>query len=187
VLMSDPLHDPMAAVRPLIRTRQNRQFTDEPVADAHLRAITEVARWSGSSRNAQPWRFVTIRSTETLRALNRAGMPQTRSLETAMAAVAVVLPASEDAAVSLEHAYDEGRAAERMLVAAGMLGLGAAIAWVRRDVDPVVRRLLALPEDRMVRTIVALGHPSPAGLAPKTAPGEARRAREESVREERWS
>ncbi len=176
----------MAVVRPLVRTRQVRSFTGEPIGDAQLHAITEVARWSGSSRNTQPFRFLTVRSRDTIAALWEAGKPQLRSLETATALVAIVLPVSDDPAETVSHAYDDGRAAERMLIAANMLGLGAAIAWVRADVRATVREVLGLPEDRLVRTIMALGVPSEAGLAPKSAPGQARLAREESVREERW-
>lgn len=177
--------DPLSIVKPLLRARQVREFTDAPLTDAQLHALTEVARWSGSSRNEQPWRFILVREPTTLRALHEAGRPQTRSLATATAAIAIVLPADGEQRAS--RAYDDGRAAERVLIAAGMLGLGAGIAWVRDEVQPAVRELLALPEDRLVRTIIALGHPSEAAKAPKSAPGQARIPREESVRNERWS
>ena len=85
---------PREIVRPLLRVRQVREFTDQPVDDAALDAITEVARWSGSGRNTQPWRFIVIRRPETLRAIHEAGLPQTRSLRTAMAAVAIVVPSA---------------------------------------------------------------------------------------------
>ena len=48
-------HDPLAVVRPLVRTRQVREFTEAPVSEADLFALTEVARWTGSSRNEQAW------------------------------------------------------------------------------------------------------------------------------------
>ena len=48
-------------VRPLRRARQVREFTDQPLTDEELEAITDVARWTGSSRNTQPWRFLVIR------------------------------------------------------------------------------------------------------------------------------
>lgn len=48
-------------VRPLIRVRQIRDFSDRPIAPAELDAIADVARWSGSSQNTQPWRFILIR------------------------------------------------------------------------------------------------------------------------------
>jgi nitroreductase len=171
-------------VRPLLRTRQIRDFTPEPVSSAALEAISEVARWSGSSKNEQPWRFVVMRDEAVLRKIAEIGLPQTRSLTTAMAAIAIVLPSDPQRAVS--HAYDDGRAAERMLIAASLLGLGAAIAWVLPAVRKPIGDLLGLPQDWMVRTIVALGHPTAAGKAPKSAPGTARRPRSEAVFEERW-
>jgi nitroreductase len=111
-------------------------------------------------------------------------MPQLRSLATATAGIAIVLPAEPDRSIS--HAYDDGRVAERVLIAANMLGLGAAIAWVRGDVLPLARELLGLPEDRTVRTIMALGHPTDEARHPKAAPGKARLPRNETVYEERW-
>jgi nitroreductase len=53
----DSMDDPITRLRPLLRTRQYREFTGEPVSDEDLRALAQVARWSGSSRNSQPWRF----------------------------------------------------------------------------------------------------------------------------------
>ena len=144
----------------------------------------DVARWSGSSRNEQPWRFITIRDVATIRAIADAGMPQTRSLHTAVAALAIVLPSDPERVIG--DAYDDGRAAERVLVAASMLGLGAGITWVRRDVMAAIRPLLGLPDDRMVRTIISLGHPTEAALRPKSPPGQARLPRGEVVFSERW-
>ena len=180
---TDPA-DPAAAVRPLLRVRQYREFTHEPVDAAVLNAIADAGRWSGSGRNMQPWRFVIVREPATIRAIQEAGMPQTRSLATATAIIAIVMPATPGSGIG--HAYDEGRAAERMLIAASFLGLGAGIAWVRPEVRPLAAELLALPEDRFVRTIIATGHPTEAARQPKSAPGEARLPRDETVFEERW-
>jgi nitroreductase len=182
--MSDASSSPRDIVRPLRQTRQVRQFTEERVSDEALGAIADVARWSGSSRNTQPWRFIVIRDTAVLRRLHEAGMPQLRSLATATAGIAIGLPAEPDRSIS--HAYDDGRVAERVLIAANMLGLGAAIAWVRGDVLPLARELLGLPEDRTVRTIMALGHPTDEARHPKAAAGKARLPRNETVYEERW-
>ena len=139
---------PRETVRPLLRTRQIREFTQEPLTKAELDAIVDAARWSGSSSNSQP--------------------------------------GGADADHALSHAYDEGRAAERMLVAASMLGLGAGIAWIRSVPLEAIRPLLGLPADRIIRTVIALGHPSQAARRPKSAPGEGRLPREEVVFEERW-
>ena len=166
-------------LRPLIRTRQYRQFTDAPVSDDVLDALAEVARWSGSSTNSQPWRFVIETDTSVLRQIATIGHPQTRSLNTAMAAFAITLPLDEQRAISL--AYDDGRVAERILIAASMLGLGAGIAWVRADVRADIGTLLRVESGRFVRTIMALGHPTEEARAPKSAPGQARLPLEELV------
>lgn len=176
--------DPADAVRPLLRVHQTREFTDEPLAPDVLDAIVDAARWSGSSQNNQPWRFVILRSADTLRRIAEAGMPQTRSLQTATAGVAIVLPEAPGRGIS--NAFDDGRAAERMLVAASFLGVGAGIAWILPDARPLVAELLQLPGDRFVRTVVAVGHPTQAARRPKSAPGTARLPREETVFSERW-
>ena len=177
---------PADALRPLRRTRQVRQFTDEPVDGAQLDAIADVARWTGSASNSQPWRFIVVTDVDVLRRIAEIGPPQTRSLHTATAAIAIVLPTAEDDRHEIGIAYDDGRAAERVLIAAGMLGLGAGIAWIRPDVRPAIGELLGLPADRYIRTIISLGHPTEAALAPKAAPGEARLPRDESIFRERW-
>jgi nitroreductase len=170
-------------VKPLVRVRQIRQFTDEPPTDAQLDAILDAARWTGSSANSQPWRFLLIRDEATIRAIGQAGLSQTRPLLSAQAAIAVVLPA-DDHAVS--RAYDEGRAVERIMIAAELVGLRSGITWIRRAVAPVVADALALPEGWLVRTIMAIGFPTAAALAPKSEPGKARLPRDTVVMYERW-
>jgi nitroreductase len=175
--------DPSELVRPLVRVRQIRAFTNEPPTDAQLDAILDAARWTGSSGNSQPCRFVLIKDIETIRAVGEAGLSQTRPLLTAPAAIAVVLPA-DDREVS--RAYDEGRAVERIMIASELVGLRSGITWIRREVAPVVAAALAVPGGWLVRTIVAIGHPTDDALAPKAEPGKGRLPRDEVVMHERW-
>jgi nitroreductase len=175
---------PADRLRSLRRTRQVREFTAEPVDAGLLDAIADVARWSGSASNTQPWRFIVVTDEAVLRQLAAIGMPQTRSLQTATAAIAIVLPADDGHEVG--HAYDEGRAAERILIAASMLDLGAGIGWILAGIRTSVGEILGLPANRMIRTIVALGHPSAGARQPKAPPGKARLPREETVFYERW-
>lgn len=176
--------DPVERLRPLLRTRQIREFTDEPVGEAELAALADVARWSGSSANTQPWRFIVIQEPKTLRGIADAGMPQTRSLRSAMAAIAIALPEEEGKAVS--HAYDEGRGAERILIGATMLGLGAGITWILKPARGTVSELLHVPGEWRVRTVVAIGHPTESARRPKSPKGQARLPRDEVVFHERW-
>jgi nitroreductase len=181
--MTDLDRSPAEITRPLLRVRQIRQFTAEMPSDAALGAITDVARWSGSSMNTQPWRFVVLRDRDLLLRIHEAGLPQTRSLATAPAAIAIALPDDPD---PISHAYDEGRVAERMLIAASFLGLGAGIAWAMPRIRGLVRELLGLPDGWFVRTIVVVGHPTDEARQPKAAPGKARLPREEVVFEGHW-
>jgi len=173
---------PADLVRPLVRVRQLRQFTQEPVDRPALDAIADAARWSGSSSNSQPWRFILVRDEATRRRLSE--VARAKALLTAPAAIAISIPEEPESAVM--HAYDEGRAAERILVAANLVGLGAGIAWVLPDRRQEVRDILGLPDGQFVRTVVAIGHPAAEALLPKSAPGMARLPRSEVVFKERW-
>ena len=185
--MTDPIRAEIRQrLQPVLRVRQIREFTDDAPTEAELDAIVDAARWSGSSHNEQPWRFIVIRDRATLLALLAAGKPSTRSLATASAAVAIVVPGAEDR--QLWHAFDEGRAAERMLIAASILGLagGVSFTWVRPEVRAAMRDILGVPSEWNVRTMVALGHPTEGALRPKSGPGLARLPRHEVVFDERW-
>jgi nitroreductase len=175
---------PLGTVRPLIRVRQMRDFTSRRVTRAELDAITEVARWSGSSRNEQPCRFIALRDPVTIGRIAELGLPQTRGLPTATAAVAIVTPDEPERETS--RAFDDGRAAERMLIAANLLGFGGGISRLRPDVREPIGALLGVPAHRSVRTIVGFGHPSATARQPKSKPGTARLPREQVVFEERW-
>ncbi len=149
--MRENLTPPTERVRPLLRVRQIRDFTSEPVSRAELDALTEVARWSGSSSNEQPWRFIEVTRPETIHGLAEAYMPSSRALQTAVAAIAIAVP--DDSGKAAMRAYDEGRAAERILIArhaAGARG-GHQLGLGRRPADRQgaarYPRRLARPDD----------------------------------------
>src|ERR1044071_6765866 len=167
--MTDIDRPALEIVRPLLRVRQFRQFLPEPPTDEQLDALAEVARWTGSGKNTQPWRFIIVRDREVLAKIHEAGLPQTRSLATAPAAIAIALP--ED---NLSNAFDEGRVAERLLIAAQSLGLGAGIAWAVPGIRGLVGELLGVPASWFIRTLVVVGHPTEEARKPKSAPGTAR-------------
>jgi nitroreductase len=173
-------------IRVLRRTRQTRDMTGEPISDDELDQILEAARWTGSSTNRQPWRFVVVRDPEHLRQIGEVQpgerKPGIGHVAGAGAAIAIVMTADKPT----WETYDEARVAERILVAATALGLAAAIGWVRDYQQEEVRAILGLPEDRALRTIVSVGHATAAGARPKSAPGEARLPLDELVHHERW-
>jgi nitroreductase len=182
--MSTAETNPGERLKVLRKTRQYREFEPRPVAPEQLAALVDAARWSGSSANNQPWRFIVIRDPAMIRTIHQIGRSQTRGLGTAPAAIAIVMPA--DPKRASVDAFDEGRATERLLIAANMLDLGAGISWILSSIRPDVGKLLGLPADRMVRTIIQVGHPTAAARKPKSARGQARLPRERVVFEERW-
>ena len=167
--------------RVMRRLRAVRHYTDEPVAEELLEEILAVARWTGSSQNLQPWRFVVMRDPETLRQLAEL-VPNAPQVGRAPMAIAVVMPADR----AVLHAYDEGRVTERILLAAAALGLGAAVGWVNQEAREAAARLLGVPEDRLLRSLVAIGHPAPEAEGPRSRPGTARLPLDELVHRERW-
>jgi nitroreductase len=188
---SDPAYTPLvreskathgtiteSVLRALRKTRQVRQFTSEPVTDSDLHEILEVARWSGSSINRQPWTFIVIRDRAELERLAELA-PNAKHVAGAAVAIAIAMSGDNPE----WDAYDEGRAAERILVAAGALGLGAAIGWAIEVYRDRVAAFLGLTAPAFVRTIISIGHPTDAARLPRAAPGTARRSINDLVRD----
>ena len=169
------------ALKPIRHVSQIRQYTNEPVPDDVVAQLLDLARWTGSSRNTQPWQFVVVRDKAKLKAL--ASMrPNINWAADAPVGIAIVL---DEAGVS--NAYDEGRLTERVLTGATLLGYGGGVAWFGEPpLQAEAKRILAIPEDRQARQIVMFGRaastkdPRPAG------PPRGRKALSELVSYERW-
>ena len=169
-------------LRTMRRVRSVRSFRPDPVPDEFLTEILEVARWTGSGSNSQPWTFVVVREPATLGAI-AAASPNVRHVAGAAAAIVIVMDGDSPEI----ETFDEGRVAERILVAATALGLASAIGWIMPAGASAVGALLGVPEGRRVRTLVSLGYPTEEASRPKSAPGAARRPLAEMVRFERFS
>ncbi len=139
----------------LVRTvRQARQYKPDPVPKEAVDKLLEVARWTGSSTNSQPWHFVVVRDREKIR---RIAMLRDRInwLAEAPLAIAIVM----DNKNPMSESYDEGRVTERLLIAARALGLGGGVAWYGEDSHRAeAKRILGIPADRLARQVVAIGY-----------------------------
>src|SRR5258708_14430783 len=103
--------------------RAVRQLRPDPLPESVLPDILEVARWSGSAGNRQPWEFVVIRDRDMLRRLSAIDGANAGHLVTAAAGIAIVIhPEVPDL-----DAYDEGRLADRTLPAPAAQGVGPAV------------------------------------------------------------
>jgi len=58
-----------AAAKVIHERRSIRRYTEEPVSEEHLEMILEAARQAPSGENAQPWRFIIVKDSETRKQL----------------------------------------------------------------------------------------------------------------------
>lgn len=178
--MTDEQQPNEPAVREMLRVRQIRQYRPDPVPEPLQRQLTEIARWTGSSRNTQPWHFVVITDPDQLRRLSEI---RTAITWVAAAPLAIAIVLNGDSQVS--EAYDEGRVTERLLVAAHLLGLGGGTAWYGDDdQQAAARAILGVPEGRTARSLVTLGYPMTAKDPRPNAARGGRRPVEEVVSRE---
>ena len=174
---SDPIWAAIGTIRVV------RRFADRPLEPAHLDRILRAGRRAGSSKNLQRWTFIVCRDRAHLRELAAVG-PWASHLAGAAAAVALVTPDPRAPDAPLSIAFDLGRAAQNMVLAAWELGIGSVPATVYEH--DLARQLLGYPDDQRCEYLLSFGYPAnPADLtAPPRAGG--RRDMDEMVREERW-
>lgn len=132
----------------LRRLRSVKVFTSEAVPPEIIEDILEVGRWSGSSTNSQPWEVIVVRDPDAKRKMGEWGANPAPT-----AAVVFLLVSNSDAA-----AFDEGRLAERLNLAAHAHGLGSTVATLKGDGIAAAKAYFEIPAERRSHTIVAVGH-----------------------------
>lgn len=161
--------------------RSVRSFRSDPVPQAVLDDVLEVARWSGSATNKQPWEILIIRERETLRSLASVGG---YAGHLAGAPLGIVLVMAGERAE--QETYDEGKLAERIMLAAHAYGVGSSIGWFAGSGRDAARELLRIPKEKVVRTAISLGYPEEGARRSHTGYRQARKSLAEIVREERY-
>jgi nitroreductase len=164
-----------------------RRFSDRAVPHETLDDMIEVARWTGTSKNTQPWHLVVVRERETLRALAKLGQ-FAGHLAGADVAIALVME-------SRNNAFDCGRLAERLMLAAWSHGVGSCIGSIwPDDNERAAKELLGVPKERWMHQLVSFGYPADADAsrvsatpaAARILPSIGRRPRAELVSWERF-
>ena len=174
--------DRSSALEPIRRVSQIRQYSPEPVPDDVLDQLLELARWTGSSKNGQPWRFVVVRDKDRLGKI-AALRPNINWLAGAPLGIAIVLDGSD----RVSEAYDEGRLTERLLTGATMLGYGGGTAWFGGPThDAEAKRTLGIPDHLTARQIVMIGRPKSTKDPRPTGPARGRKPLTELVSYDRW-
>jgi nitroreductase len=173
---------PLAVTRVLKRTRQVRDFLPTAVPEPVLTDILDVARWTGSGGNRQPWTFIVVTDPATKA---RMAAIATNTPHIGIAPVVICIATVPHGNPDSES-FDEGRLTERIMIAATAHGLASGIGRARREHQAEIGALLGVPADQVLRSMVSIGYPTEAGRAPKAAPGTARKPLTELVRRERY-
>ena len=165
-----------------IRARRNvRSYQTTPVPDADLNRIAEAAWRAPSASNRQHWDFVIVTDPDQLRALS-AVWRGAGHIAGAAAAIALVVPATDDERTRLLDYYDLGQATYAMALAAADLGIGTGHSSVG-DQD-AARKILGVPDDHHVAYLIGVGWPADRPLRPITDLN--RRPFEDVVRHGSW-
>jgi nitroreductase len=159
--------------------RAVRSFRPDPVPQEVVDDILKVARWSGSAGNRQPWEIVVIRERDTLRSL---ASVEGYADHLAGAPLGIVLIMAGGRAQ--QETYDEGRLAERIMLAAHAHGIGSSVGWIVGSGRDAARELLGIPQEKMVRTTISLGYPGEGHRGSRS--GQARKPIDEIAHYERY-
>ena len=148
-----------------IRVRRSiRKFDpSRDVDDEVLREVLEAAIWAPSAGNAQPWRFLVVRTSELKQGLAKAALGQEF---VAQAPVVIVVCADlarakqayGERGESLYCLQDTAAAIQNMHLAAASLRLGTC--WVGAFSEREVSRLLGLPPSLRPVALIPVGYPA---------------------------
>lgn len=142
--------------REIRNVRQARLYAPTLVPNDVLSELLEIARWTGSSRNTQPWEFIVIDDPRQLREISQVRTPINWVADAPMA-IGIVLKGES----AISEAFDEGRVTERLLIGARILGLGGGTAWFGDEAQQAAaKEILGIPPERTARSVVALGYPT---------------------------
>lgn len=157
-----------------IRTkRDTRAYQARPLSDAAVDRILQAGRMTGSSKNSQPWGFVTVRDQAQKETLAGCGQFATH-VPSAPFVVAIVL-------TSEGGPFDAGRCAQNMMVAAWAEGI-TSCPVVMHDAE-CAARALGLPEGHRVAVVLPFGYPDESAPRRESRP---RRPLADLVHSERW-
>ena len=175
--------NPQNLIALLKSLRAIRQFRPDPVPQEVVDAVLDVARWSGSASNRQPWEFVVIRNRETLRAL---ASVEGFASHLAGAAVGIVLVMAGEKGQIAQETFDEGRLSERMMLAVAAYGVGSSVGWFTGSGQAAAKKMLGIPAERLVRTAISLGYTDEEAHRARPKHAQARKPLAELVYEERY-
>lgn len=165
----------------LRRQRACRSFTDQPIEDATLTTILELATRAPSAQNLQPWEFVVVKDPDRRAAIWELGarlwamggseaakgvVPEAMHADVAQA----VTSGFAEAPVSIVVGVDTTKcdrsmagssiwpAVQNLLIAATAHGLGSALTTISTLFADELRAIVAFPDTIDPLAVIPLGH-----------------------------
>lgn len=156
-----------------IRTRRSiRRFSDKPVEDDKLTAVLEAARMAPSWANSQCWKFVVVKEQALREKISELSFveavfapigykanPAKKGLAEAPVVVVACADPSKSGVLWNQHYYmtDIGIAAENLMLAAHVLGLGSVFVGIYDE--EALKTLLGIPASIRIVGLFPLGYP----------------------------
>jgi nitroreductase len=163
--------------------RAHRVFTDDPVSDALIGRLLEVATYAPSAENRQPWEFVVVRDPVlreqigelTQRAWEQHGRAHSegrlspelfaeveRGATGTISAAPVLIVVGADTTRCHPAAVPSSifPAVQNLLLAAGAVGLGSALTTITTGFATELRAVVGLPESVVPVAVVPIGVPA---------------------------
>ncbi|WP_203663810.1 nitroreductase family protein [Actinocatenispora rupis] len=147
--------DATDVVADLVARPVTRLFTADPVPADDVLRMVDAARWTGSARNRQPWRFVAVSDPSLRRTLSTLGA---YAQHLAAAPLVLVLVSADDGRTDTE--YDLGRVTQSLTLVAATLGYGSCPATLFPAANvATARAVLGVPDGWVPRHALAIGRP----------------------------
>ena len=144
----------------VIRERGSiRRYQSRSIPKDELLKILEAATLAQSASNRQPWQFIVVTDSAMKERLVEAARNQSFVSEAA-AVIVCLAKLKESAKVGPFDSFlvDLAIAVENMALTAWDLGIGSC--WIGAFSEEKVKRLLGIPEDLRVVSLLTLGYPA---------------------------
>lgn len=168
-----------------LKTRRSvRKFRPDPVLESDLQEILNAGRLAPTAGNFQPWEFIVTSDKDIIAELREATYERQEMLATSPTVVVVCADPKRsehygERGMTYFCLIDAANATDYMLLAAHALGYGGC--WVGGFSEKKVRKVLGIPDNIRVVSIMPLG--KPAEGEPWDPP---KRQLEEIVHRDKW-
>ena len=167
----------MEVYEAILAKRDRRSYDlSRRVPEDIIDRLLQAGRMAGSSKNEQPIRAIVLTDSEIKASLSRCADYSDHLPTSPLVIVIVRFEGS--------RAFDAGRVAQNIMLAASGLGLDSCPVGVQHD--DCARSVLALPDDWIVAMAITLGYAT-ADADDRARSGERRIAKSDWVKWNQWS